>query len=54
MFDSTISYYFCLFYQGASAAEIKRQYRKLSLVYHPDKDTGDERKFMRIAKAYEA
>ncbi|XP_046849688.1 translocation protein SEC63 homolog [Xenia sp. Carnegie-2017] len=40
--------------KGASASEIKRQYRKLSLIYHPDKEGGDETKFMRIAKAYEA
>ncbi|EDO46652.1 predicted protein, partial [Nematostella vectensis] len=37
-----------------SVAEIRRQYRSLSKKYHPDKETGDPRKFMRIAKAYEA
>merc|ERR1712062_878 len=40
--------------RGASAAEIKKAYRKLSLVYHPDRETGDPKKFMRIAKAYAA
>ncbi len=33
---------------------IKKQYRKLSKVYHPDKQGGDQEMFMRIAKAYEA
>uniref|UniRef100_A0A3Q4HXA3 SEC63 homolog, protein translocation regulator n=1 Tax=Neolamprologus brichardi TaxID=32507 RepID=A0A3Q4HXA3_NEOBR len=36
---------------GASLSEIKKQYRVLSLKYHPDKG-GDEATFMRIAKAY--
>ena len=40
--------------QGASSSEIRRAYRKLSLIYHPDKETGDEKRFMRIAKAYAA
>ncbi|BFZ25302.1 hypothetical protein BsWGS_28341 [Bradybaena similaris] len=40
--------------RGASAGEIKRAYRKLSLIYHPDRETGDPKKFMRIAKAYAA
>ncbi len=43
-----------LFIQGATTGEIKKQYRKLSLKYHPDKETGDSVRFMRIAKAYEA
>ncbi|RXN00062.1 Translocation protein SEC63-like [Acipenser ruthenus] len=38
---------------GASISEIKRQYRLLSLKFHPDKG-GDEVMFMRIAKAYAA
>ena len=42
------------FPQGASVAEIRRQYRRLSKVYHPDKEGGDQAMFMRIAKAYEA
>lgn len=40
-------------FQGASLSEIKKQYRVLSLKYHPDKG-GDEATFMRIAKAYAA
>uniref|UniRef100_A0A6Q2WRT9 J domain-containing protein n=1 Tax=Esox lucius TaxID=8010 RepID=A0A6Q2WRT9_ESOLU len=39
--------------QGASVSEIKKQYRLLSLKFHPDKG-GDEDMFMRIAKAYSA
>ncbi|XP_064081313.1 translocation protein SEC63 homolog isoform X1 [Macrobrachium nipponense] len=37
---------------GSSIAEIKKAYRKQSLIYHPDKPTGDERKFMKLNKAY--
>ncbi|XP_015759114.1 PREDICTED: translocation protein SEC63 homolog [Acropora digitifera] len=40
--------------RGSSTADIRRQYRRLSMKYHPDKETGDPQKFMRIAKAYEA
>ncbi|KAK3758267.1 hypothetical protein RRG08_036537 [Elysia crispata] len=40
--------------RGATDGEIKKAYRKLTLVYHPDKETGDPKKFMRIAKAYAA
>ncbi|KAJ8315346.1 hypothetical protein KUTeg_007496 [Tegillarca granosa] len=40
--------------RGASQKEIKKAYRQQSLKYHPDKETGDHRKFMRIAKAYAA
>lgn len=40
-------------FQGASLSEIKKQYRVLSLKFHPDKG-GDEATFMRIAKAYAA
>lgn len=39
---------------GSSIKEIKRAYHKLSLVYHPDKETGDPKKFMMISKAYAA
>lgn len=42
---------------GATEREIKRAYRKMSLLYHPDKNIGDavaEQKFMLVAKAYEA
>ena len=43
--------------QGAAMGDIKKAYRKLSLIYHPDKNTGNkvaEEMFMKIAKAYEA
>jgi DnaJ-class molecular chaperone len=42
--------------RGVSDAEIKSSYRKLSLLYHPDKNPGNEeaaRKFMEVSKAYE-
>ncbi|KAK9503190.1 hypothetical protein O3M35_011812 [Rhynocoris fuscipes] len=39
---------------GASNAQIKRAYKKLSLVLHPDKKTGDEKAFMKLTKAYQA
>lgn len=37
----------------ASQAEIKKSYRKLSLILHPDKDTGNEQEFMKLTKAYQ-
>ena len=41
--------------KGASAAEIKKAYRKLSKQYHPDinKEEGAEEKFKEITEAYE-
>ncbi|ENN75196.1 hypothetical protein HUJ04_002272 [Dendroctonus ponderosae] len=39
---------------GASQSEIKKAYRKLSLILHPDKDTGNEKEFMKLSKAYQA
>lgn len=41
-------------WQGATDREIKRQYRILSLKYHPDKEGGDPDMFMKIAKAHAA
>ncbi|XP_065648722.1 translocation protein SEC63 homolog isoform X2 [Hydra vulgaris] len=38
---------------GATAKEIKKQYRVLSLELHPDRG-GDEKEFMKVAKAYQA
>ena len=42
--------------KGASAAEIKKAYRKKAIQYHPDKNPGDkeaEEKFKKAAEAYE-
>ncbi|XP_072401272.1 translocation protein SEC63 homolog [Diabrotica undecimpunctata] len=39
---------------GTSQGEIKKAYRKLSLILHPDKDTGNEKEFMKLTKAYQA
>ncbi|KAK2710126.1 hypothetical protein QYM36_013710 [Artemia franciscana] len=39
---------------GASNAEIKTAYKTKALVYHPDKETGDETLFMNLTKAYKA
>ena len=33
---------------------MRKAYRKLSLILHPDKPTGDEERFQKLAKAYEA
>ncbi|XP_012272858.1 translocation protein SEC63 homolog [Orussus abietinus] len=39
----------------SSQSEIKRAYRKLSLILHPDKkETGNEKAFMKLTKAYQA
>lgn len=34
--------------------DLKRAYRTLSKKFHPDKSTGDEKKFLEVAEAYEA
>ena len=42
--------------RSATAAEIKRAYRKKAIQYHPDKNPGDkeaEEKFKEAAEAYE-
>jgi DnaJ family protein A protein 2 len=38
---------------NASISDIKKAYRKLALVFHPDKPTGDEKKFIKLSSAYE-
>ena len=40
-------------FQGASDKEVRRAYRNLAVVWHPDKG-GDHKKFMRITRAYKA
>ena len=42
---------------GASKKDIKKQYRKLAMRYHPDRNAGDanaEKKFKEISEAYQA
>merc|ERR1711971_301569 len=36
------------------AKEIKKKYREMSLICHPDKPTGNEKLFMKLTKAYDA
>merc|ERR1719238_1095575 len=38
----------------ADKKTIKSQYKKLSLIYHPDKPTGNDKLFMKLRKAYDA
>lgn len=39
--------------RGASSDDIKKAFRKLAHQYHPDKGTGDEKKFKEINEAYQ-
>ena len=36
-----------------SKEDIKKSYRRLSLLYHPDKNNGDDEHFKRIQEAYD-
>lgn len=38
--------------QKCSDQDIKKSYRRLSLLYHPDKNNGNEEKFKKINEAY--
>lgn len=40
--------------RSCSERDLKRAYKSLSKKYHPDKATGDEKKFVEVADAYEA
>ncbi|KAL7715956.1 Chaperone protein DNAJ [Entamoeba marina] len=39
--------------KDATNSEIKKAYRSLSIKYHPDKPTGDKKKYEQLNKAYE-
>tara|TARA_Y100000816_G_C26107326_1_gene588875 strand:+ start:1196 stop:2134 length:939 start_codon:yes stop_codon:yes gene_type:complete len=39
--------------KNATTEQIKKEFRKLSLKYHPDKPNGDEEKFKEINEAYQ-
>ena len=39
--------------EGCSKEEIKKKYHSLCLIYHPDKNDGDDTKFKEINEAYE-
>lgn len=39
--------------KNATPEDIKKAYRKLANIHHPDKETGDEAKFKEVKEAYE-
>ncbi|KAK4916630.1 DnaJ-related protein scj1, partial [Elasticomyces elasticus] len=39
--------------KSANERDLKRAYRTLSKKYHPDKASGDEKKFLEVTEAYE-
>ncbi|KAL1131935.1 hypothetical protein AAG570_011546 [Ranatra chinensis] len=39
---------------GASVSHVRKAYKNLSLVLHPDKKTGNEKAFLMLTKAYQA
>lgn len=38
---------------SATPEEIKAAYRRLSMLYHPDRETGNAQIFQKVTKAYE-
>ncbi|ODV83021.1 hypothetical protein CANARDRAFT_30365 [[Candida] arabinofermentans NRRL YB-2248] len=54
VFGESLDYYKILGVdKNADEKEIKKAYRNLSKIYHPDKESGDQNKFMEIGEAYE-
>lgn len=39
--------------ENATPDNIKKQYKKLALKYHPDRPNGDDEKFKKVSEAYE-
>ena len=39
--------------KNSSGEDIKKSYRRLALIYHPDKNNSDDNKFKELAEAYE-
>jgi curved DNA-binding protein CbpA len=40
-------------YPNATQEEIKKSFRRLSVMYHPDKEGGDVKKFHKVKEAYQ-
>lgn len=38
--------------ETATREEIRKAYKRLSMQYHPDRESGDEDRFVQITKAY--